>query len=153
MTGDERVRHCPECNRNVYNFSAMSGVEIERLLIAAEGRVCGRWYRRADGTVLTQDCPVGFRRRLKKVSLIAGTALSALLGAAAATAETPGQAPGSLVTINNPQKDVGEIAIEVVDTSGAVIPRAQISVVDGKERMVAAGAHGRGRSIRREGTS
>jgi Carboxypeptidase regulatory-like domain len=139
MVGDERVRHCSECDRNVYNFSAMSGREIEQLLIATEGRLCARWYRRVDGRVLTQDCPVGFRRKLRRVSLIAGTALSALLGAAAATAETSAQASSSLVTIQTPQPNVGEVAVEVVDTSGALIPKAKVSILNGKSRVIVAG--------------
>jgi hypothetical protein len=32
---------------------------------AGKGRVCVRFYRRADGTVLTQDCPVGLRQKLR----------------------------------------------------------------------------------------
>ncbi len=58
MTGDDRVRHCAECHLNVYNLSAMTEREVKNLLAANQGqRLCTRFYRRADGTVLTQDCP------------------------------------------------------------------------------------------------
>lgn len=32
ISGDERTRHCSECNHKVYNLSAISRAEAERLL-------------------------------------------------------------------------------------------------------------------------
>jgi hypothetical protein len=32
MPGNDRVRYCPECKLNVYNFSALSAREIDRLV-------------------------------------------------------------------------------------------------------------------------
>lgn len=64
MLGDERVRFCTSCEKNVFNLSAMSRDEAEALLAErTEGELCVRFYRRADGTVLTSDCPVGVRKR------------------------------------------------------------------------------------------
>ncbi len=80
MDGDERVRFCRECNRNVYNLSAMTEPEARRVIAEREGRVCVRFYQRRDGTVLTTDCPVGRKRRF--LSKVAGTAV-ALAGMAA----------------------------------------------------------------------
>lgn len=77
MYGDERKRFCSECKLNVYNLSAMTQREAENFLINAEGRVCLRIFRRNDGTVLTQDCPVGWLALKKKVSR-AATAVFAL---------------------------------------------------------------------------
>lgn len=57
MQGDERVRHCASCNKNVFNLSAMAEDEAADLLAGnADGHLCVRFYRRADGTVLTSDC-------------------------------------------------------------------------------------------------
>jgi len=58
MIGNERKRFCGDCKLNVYNLSGMTRAEAENLLINSEGRLCVRFYKRADGTVLTQDCPV-----------------------------------------------------------------------------------------------
>ncbi|MGZ4896492.1 MAG: hypothetical protein ACXVJ0_08525, partial [Candidatus Angelobacter sp.] len=53
MVGDERVRHCSECNLNVYNLSAMTERQVQELIAGSQGkRLCTRFYRRADGTVL-----------------------------------------------------------------------------------------------------
>src|SRR5687768_5233387 len=61
MIGNNRQRYCGECKLNVYNLSGMSRTEAENLLLQSEGRVCVRYFRRGDGTVLTQDCPVGWQ--------------------------------------------------------------------------------------------
>jgi hypothetical protein len=79
MIGDERRRHCSQCQLNVYNLSAMTQTEAENFLINAEGRVCLRIYRRADGTVLTRNCPVGWQAIKKRASRTA-TAILALVG-------------------------------------------------------------------------
>ena len=82
MTGDDRVRFCGKCEKNVYDLGAMTAAEAEALLVQKEGNVCVRFYRRADGTVMTSDCPVGVRRRrVRRVVAIAAGALGA--GAAA----------------------------------------------------------------------
>ena len=61
MTGTKQVRFCQGCRKNVYNLSAMTRDEAQALVEAKEGHLCVRFYRRADGTMLTQDCPVGLR--------------------------------------------------------------------------------------------
>ena len=81
MEGDTDVRFCKSCEKNVFNLSMMSREEAESVLSAGSGKdICVRLYRRTDGTVLTQDCPVGlakmrFWRRAKGIAaagLIAG---------------------------------------------------------------------------------
>ena len=61
MRGNERVRFCGECSMNVYNLSNMLKKDAEALILNAEGRLCVRYYQRADGTILTNNCPVGLR--------------------------------------------------------------------------------------------
>jgi hypothetical protein len=67
MQGDERVRFCGQCNLHVYNLSGMDREEAEALVSRREGRLCVRLLKRSDGTVLTQDCPVGLRALRAKV--------------------------------------------------------------------------------------
>lgn len=61
MSGTDRIRFCPQCRLNVYNLSGLSRGEAEALVAAKEGRLCIRFFRRIDGTILTQVCPVGIR--------------------------------------------------------------------------------------------
>ncbi len=84
MTGDEQARHCGSCKKNVYNLSAMTREVAEALVREKEGKLCVRYYRRADGTILTADCSVGVRR--KRVQLVAAAAAMTALAAGAAAA-------------------------------------------------------------------
>jgi hypothetical protein len=81
MAGDDRVRFCGQCAKNVYNLSAMTRSQAQELL-AREGELCVRFYRRADGTVMSSDCAVGVRRRRRRSRLV--TAAFVTAGAAAA---------------------------------------------------------------------
>jgi hypothetical protein len=94
MAGDDRVRHCAECNLKVHNISTMARDEAEALVRGSVGeRMCVRLYRRADGTILTQDCPVGLarvrraaRRALVRVAALVG--LVSVTGVAGAMGST-----------------------------------------------------------------
>jgi hypothetical protein len=72
MTGSERVRFCARCEQHVYNLSALTKREAERLVMNKEDRLCVRFYRRADGTILTRNCPVGLRALKRRASSLAG---------------------------------------------------------------------------------
>ncbi len=80
MFGDERVRFCAQCSLNVYNLSGMTRAEAEALVTNTEGRLCVRFYRRADGTILTENCPVGVRALKRRVSRVVNASLSAVFG-------------------------------------------------------------------------
>jgi hypothetical protein len=71
------VRHCGSCDKNVYNLTGMTRQSATELLLAHEGNVCVRFSKRHDGTLITNDCPVGvalWRKRARR----AATALSAV---------------------------------------------------------------------------
>ena len=62
MYGNDRMRFCGECKLNVYNLSGMLRKEAENLVANAEGRLCVRYFQRKDGTIITQNCPVGWAK-------------------------------------------------------------------------------------------
>lgn len=79
MIGNDRSRFCGQCNLNVYNLSSMTRTEAELLIGRTEGRLCVRYYRRADGSILTKDCPVGLRAIRRRMSYVARAVSSAVL--------------------------------------------------------------------------
>lgn len=100
MLGTDRKRFCGDCKLNVYNLSGMTTEAAESLLINSEGRLCVRFYRRADGSILTKDCPVGWARVKRRVSK---TAAFASLGFGLLTSL-------GFVSLFSPQKQmVGEV--------------------------------------------
>ena len=133
MAGDDRVRFCSQCNLNVYDISAMTKSQAESFIANAEGRICAKFYRRADGTVLTQDCPVGLRAVRKKVSRAAAAAFSAivsLFGGTALFAQQPKSE--SQVDIQRTLRRYGQAAIEgtVFDGTRAVILNADVKLIN-----------------------
>lgn len=84
MTGDERIRFCGMCKKNVYNISEMNRTDAENFLQENLGAVCLTFLRRADGTIVTDSCPRilkpvrdGFLCAKKLVFLVLGTLISA----------------------------------------------------------------------------
>jgi hypothetical protein len=57
MAGDDAVRRCTACDREVYDLTAMTTAEIGSLHARASTSPCVRLARRADGRVVTADCP------------------------------------------------------------------------------------------------
>ena len=124
MLGNERIRFCAQCNLNVYNLSGMTRMEAERLIAQSEGRLCVRFYRRTDGTILTRNCPVGLRglkqRLTRTASAVASMLLSFLAGIFAFTGlrETPARGGYTQGTIaRQPPKPIEELG----DVKGQLI--------------------------------
>src|SRR5215207_5663634 len=84
MVGDERMRYCGRCSLHVYNLSGMTRREAEALVTSAEGRLCVRFYRRPDGTILTRNCPVGLSALKRRAAHAATATMTAVLGIFAA---------------------------------------------------------------------
>jgi len=126
MIGTERKRYCGECKLNVYNLSGMSRSEAENLLLNSEGRLCVRFFRRADGTVLTEDCPVGWQAIKQRVSKTA-TAVASLLFAALSGiglanyfVKTNAQPTTERITPNIENYTTGVMAIDETNSNVAV---------------------------------
>jgi hypothetical protein len=79
MYGDDRKRFCGDCKLNVYNLSGMSREEAEALIMNAEVRLCVRYYKRRDGSVITDDCPVGWARVKQRTRVIVTAAFSMIM--------------------------------------------------------------------------
>ncbi|MFT3687140.1 MAG: hypothetical protein QM783_19825 [Phycisphaerales bacterium] len=84
-TGDAHTRHCDRCHLNVHNLSGMSADDAESLLRSATNddgtgkhRLCAAIFRRADGTVLTADCPVGIAALCAKARRTAARVAAAI---------------------------------------------------------------------------
>src|SRR4051812_34579463 len=81
MAGDDQARFCGACSQYVYNFSEMTQDKAQALIAETEGKMCIRFYRRADGTMMTKDCPVGWRAVQRRFAIVGGVTV-ALVAAA-----------------------------------------------------------------------
>lgn len=138
MAGDERVRFCKLCQLNVYNISELSADEVRALVEQTEGRICARLYRRADGSVLTRDCPVGLRAFRRRAARVAGAALTALLGLATVgfgqkkdAGKDAACAPVKLKVKREAAKgEQRRVTGVVVDPVGAVVSGAKVTLTE-----------------------
>ncbi|HEU4403884.1 MAG TPA: hypothetical protein VFS43_01115 [Polyangiaceae bacterium] len=153
MAGDEKVRFCPGCQKNVYNLSGMTREEATALVRDREGDICVRLYRRHDGTVLTSDCPDAGRRKRRRLALL--SAGGGLMAAAAATAslrsEAPACRPAEVVGVAAAPAAVSvEVEAPELRKLAEALRRDDLDTVQG--RLVASGPLRRGAKSRRAPT-
>jgi hypothetical protein len=103
MAGDDRVRHCSECDLNVYNFAELTRQEATELVLRTEGRLCGILHHRTDGTLLLRDCPVGVRESARRAIRFTARAIAAavLLSSSVAVAAAGRLTGHSRTSIND----------------------------------------------------
>ena len=144
MSGDDRVRFCDHCQLHVYNLSELSKLEAQTLIASKEGRLCARLFQRADGTILTKDCPAGLRALRLRVSKRVAAVFGAIAGIAnlslGQTVLSKDQKTACTVQTKITRKSLatGEadaVSGSVLDPAGAVIPDAKILIThtDSKE--------------------
>ncbi len=132
MTGDERKRFCGDCKLNVYNVSSMSTKDAAQLIRESEGEACLRLYRRKDGTIITDNCPVGLRNLRNRVlaKTAAVTALFALLGLASG-AQAQGQVMMGAVAPSHIYKQAQPVSVAITPwlVSASVISSLGVAVL------------------------
>jgi hypothetical protein len=75
MVGSERQRNCGGCSKTVFNISDMTRGEAEAFLLENGSSQCMRFYRRTDGTIMTDNCPRALRKIRDKCKLAARIAV------------------------------------------------------------------------------
>lgn len=141
MEGDERVRFCRLCDLHVYDFSELTSAEAESLVARTEGRLCARLHRRADGTVLTKDCPTGLRAARRRVGRAAGAAFAAVLSLCGVAfgqnkskpAEACESGSAKVSRVAKPGKGSALKGL-VMDPNGALIAGARVVLTDTKTK-------------------
>lgn len=142
MSGDERVRSCDLCHLQVYNIARLTRSEVAALISSTEGRICARLYRRADGTIITKDCPVGLRAVRRRVAAIAGAVFASIVGlCSVASGQKPSQkdkdACRQQVTVSrsDSQTGPGQISGTILDPMGATIPGVTITLISSDKNV------------------
>lgn len=128
MIGDDKVRFCSQCNLHVYNLSAMTEPEALKILHNREGRLCARLYQRADGTTLTQDCPVGVRTALRRLTRFATAAVALMFVVPFARAQkVPIHLPEPIVHFETHEK---KVEVHVLNLLGDPVREAIVELQD-----------------------
>jgi len=118
MTGDDRARHCARCDKMVFNLSAMTTADAEELLAEHGTQLCVRFFRRADGTIKTADCPPGGRRRVALA--VAAGAVAMVAGVSAAAVAFTGGAAEKVTDERVGKMEVSPVPPAPPETMGAI---------------------------------
>lgn len=134
MSGNERVRFCSHCSKNVNNISEMTPTEAVRLVRRSGGRLCVR-YRTDPKT----NAPV-FAERIAKFARHGAAAgvLGASLLAAGGTFAQERVENVQLVQIERAEHTggaTGKVTGYVTDPNGAAIPYALVTLTNQETMM------------------
>lgn len=112
MTGDDRSRHCSQCDTSVVNLSNMTAAEAAAFLQEHRGR-CVRVIRKPDGSIVTWPEP-GKRRRFVR-RLIAGLLVPMLLVLPGCSRENQTPAFADWLGVEQPEPELGEMTGEMTE--------------------------------------
>ena len=150
MRGNDTIRFCSHCAKDVHNLVGLKKSEIEQrvgeLVARSDGRLCVRYHSSHTGHPRGIDEGPRFvitRRPLR----MAAVSLSAVLAASTATPQAYAQ-DRAAVTAQIPSSDsshTSAIGGVVTDPSGAVIQGAEVVIVgsDGSGESTVSNAEGR----------
>jgi len=131
MQGNDKMRFCDHCVKNVHNFSAMTRKDVRKLIARSNGSICVRYVRRPDGRIDT------LKRQLHQITRQAGLA-AGVLGASLSvstlaygqtnTAEPQVDPAASELLVKQNGASTGTISGVITDQNGAVITFAIVTL-------------------------
>lgn len=134
MAGNDTVRFCSHCARDVHNLSAISALEAEELIQGSQGRLCVRYVKTPGGKLLSGPArkPVSIGRR---GALAAGVLAASISISSVAYAQ--GEANVSVKERPVAEKSAAENIVHlatlsglVSDQNGAVVPGITITLLN-----------------------
>ena len=140
MYGNDVVRFCEHCVKNVHNLSAMTRKDAEKLVARSKGGICIQYVRRPDGKIQTMsDKLYQISGRASRLAAgVFGASLS-LATAVMAQTETAPAGPAAIEvrimvekTAAEKEKAANSISGVVTDPNGAIIPGTDVTLTDQK---------------------
>ena len=142
MTGNEQVRFCSHCAKDVHDISAMTRAKAEKLVKDSNGKLCVRYVKNPAGKLIT--APPKFTQIKRRATIAAGVLATSLTFSAL----TYAQGEPILRKTNSPQTQENKsqknsqtqtfaiISGVVTDKNGAVVSDAKVTLRDGKPEKV-----------------
>lgn len=142
MIGNDQVRFCEHCALSVHDLSQMTRKRARRLVAKSNGRLCVRYQRRPDGSLVTRMPQKLFHisRRASRIAAGAFSATLSLSGAVAATAKERSNVyqGRALVAYQDQSRQVytGSIIVgTLTDAHGAAISGATVALSNGERQV------------------
>ena len=147
MAGNDQVRFCSHCSKNVNDLSALTRKEAKKLVTASGGNLCVRYVRHPlTHAPVYADQLVQIARRTSKIAagVMSATLTMSTLTFAQGGIGSQGHHSEQLASqeSNSGPSTVtstgGSISGTVVDPQGAVIPGARVELFDQKRKLISA---------------
>ena len=146
MIGNDQVRFCVHCNLTVHDLSQLTRKRALRLVRASKGRLCIRYHRRPDGSLVTRSVPQKLYRIGRRASRIAAGAFTATLSLSSAVAQTGNVGStlnqGSVAAVSQDPSRLlylgATIVGTVTDPNGALVPGATIFLTNDQTNLAMA---------------
>ncbi|MEP6925170.1 MAG: ankyrin repeat domain-containing protein [Pyrinomonadaceae bacterium] len=145
MFGNDEVRFCHHCVKNVHDLSAMTRKQAKKLVAQSQGNLCIRYIRRPDGRIQTIE-PKLYKIAGRASRIAAGVFGATLTLASAAYAQggiSPNTVDNKGVIERIVEKDkvktesgFGSISGTVKDPAGAVIPLIIVTLTQTETKEV-----------------
>ena len=135
MTGNDEVRFCSHCAKDVHNISAMTRSKAARFVKKANGKLCVRYARNSNGEVIT--APARFTQIKRRATIAAGVLSASLTLSTISHAQSEAAPPKDKANQTQTDKanksetkqDVFTISGTIKDyLRGGVIPNATMSL-------------------------
>lgn len=137
MEGNDRVRFCRHCSLHVHHTAQMTPAQAFNLVLRSPGRLCLRFHRRPDGSLVTRPPArplYQIRRRVSRLAAGAFGAALSLCSAAAAQAQTA--SPTTTATVTDTRDTAGQgstpgsLTGTVRDEAGAIAAGVTATLVN-----------------------
>jgi len=135
MTGNDEVRFCSHCAKNVHNISAMTRPKAEKLIKNANGNLCVRYVKNPVGKIV--NLPPKLTQIKRRARIAAGVLATSLTLSTLAYSQgepllkvktTQTQKDDSAKSSEN--QDFSSISGNVIDEFGAFIPNVKITLTN-----------------------
>lgn len=137
MRGNDEVRFCDHCAKDVHNLSAMTRKRARKLVAQSNGGICIRYTRRPDGKIQTiKNTLHQITRRAGVAAGVLGTSLT--VSTLSYAQETPANPDANetvqIVETTDEKNDNpnGTISGTITDPNGAVVPFAFVIITNEK---------------------
>lgn len=130
MRGNNQIRFCEHCAKDVHNLSKFRRKDARKLVAKSNGSICIQYVRRPDGKIET------LKKQLHQVSRRAGIAAGVLGTSLTVSTLAYSQTPtdqaqpdaAQMVEVQKTAEPNGAISGTITDPNGAVIPFALVTI-------------------------
>lgn len=138
MTGNDQVRFCSHCSKNVVDLSSYTRQRAEKLVRDSSGGLCVRYRKDERGRVVT--APPRFTQIKRRAKIAAGVLATTMSVASMAYTQGSPRLPQGKAAVENREKDrvalTGFVVSGVItDLNGAIVPGVKVILSNSQQTL------------------